>query len=146
MSAPFRARLHHVGIIVPSEDQLALLLGVLGLEVGRRHYVAEYEADCIFAGGDGAAVELIVPRGGKLAKFNKGLGGLHHIAIEVDDLAAASRELRARGIELLEASPVEAGALRINFIPPVFTRGLIVELVEPAAPQQAARDEGEARG
>ena len=124
------ARLHHVGIIVPSEEQLSLLLDLLGQEAGRRHYVAEYEADCVFTRGEGAGIEFILPRGGKLAKFNKGLGGLHHIALEVDDLAAASAELKAKGVELLEQSPVEAGEIRINFLPPVYTRGVIVELVE----------------
>jgi len=126
------ARLHHVGIIVRDADQLELLLGVLGLEAGRRQYVPEYEAECVFAGGPGAAIEFIIPRGGKLAQFNKGLGGLHHVAIEVSDLAARSRELREQGIELLEGTAVEAGEIRINFVPPVYTRGVIVELVERA--------------
>jgi len=124
------ARLHHVGIIVRDEGQLALLLSVLGLETGRRQFVPEYEAECVFAQGPGAGIEFILPRGGKLAQFNKGLGGLHHIAIEVDDLEARSRELRAAGVELLEGAAVEAGDIRINFVPPIYTRGVIVELVE----------------
>lgn len=132
------SRLHHVGIIVRDEAQLARLLALLGLEAGRRQYVPEYEAECVFAGGDGAAVEFIIPRGGKLATFNKGLGGLHHIAIEVADLEAHCRTLREQGVELLEASPVDAGEIRINFLPPVYTRGVIVEFVE-----RAAREEGD---
>jgi catechol 2,3-dioxygenase-like lactoylglutathione lyase family enzyme len=119
-----------VGIIVRDEGQLALLLSVLGLEAGRRQFVREYEAECVFTQGRGTGIEFILPRGGKLAQFNRGLGGLHHIAIEVDDLAARSRELRAAGVELLEGAAVEAGELRINFVPPVYTRGVIVELVE----------------
>ena len=124
------ARLHHVGLIVRDEGQLALLLSVLGLETGRRQFVPEYEAECVFTQGPGAGIEFILPRGGKLAGFNKGLGGLHHIAIEVDDLEARSRELREGGVELLEGSAVEAGEIRINFVPPIYTRGVIVELVE----------------
>ena len=124
------ARLHHVGLIVRDEGQLALLLSVLGLETGRRQFVPEYEAECVFTQGPGAGIEFILPRGGKLAQFNKGLGGLHHIAIEVDDLEARSRELREGGVELLEGSAVEAGEIRINFVPPIYTRGVIVELVE----------------
>ena len=124
------ARLHHVGLIVRDEGQLALLLSVLGLETGHRQFVPEYEAECVFTQGPGVGIEFILPRGGKLAGFNKGLGGLHHIAIEVDDLEARSRELREGGVELLEGSAVEAGEIRINFIPPIYTRGVIVELVE----------------
>jgi catechol 2,3-dioxygenase-like lactoylglutathione lyase family enzyme len=75
-------------------------------------------------------IEFIVPRGGKLAEFNRGVGGLHHVAVEVPDLAAVAKELRAEGIELLEKTPVDAGDLRINFLPPFYTRGFTVEFVE----------------
>lgn len=129
----FQSQLHHVGIIVPDRDQLTALAELFGLRIGHTQYVPEYEADCYFTTGDGPVIEFIVPRGGKLAGFNKGMGGIHHIALRVDDLEGASAELSARGVKLLEDSPVDAGALRINFVPPVYTRGLIVELVETNA-------------
>jgi hypothetical protein len=59
------------------------------------------------------------------------MGGLHHIAFEVDDLESRSTELRAKGVVLLEEKPVDAGSLWINFLPPSYTRGIIVELVQP---------------
>lgn len=124
------AKLHHVGLIIPELQDAEELLQTLGLERGREQYVPEYEADCIFAGGEGGCLELIVPRGGKLSKFNKGMGGLHHIAIEVQDLEKTSEELRARGMELLEQEPVDAGPIRINFLPPIYTRGIIVEFIQ----------------
>ncbi len=71
-----------------------------------------------------------MPRGGVLTRFNKGLGGLHHIALEVDDLERQSSELRAKGVELLSEQPVDAGPILINFLPPAYTRGIIVELVQ----------------
>jgi len=123
-------RLHHVGIVVRNEAQATALLDLLGLRVARREHVAEYEATCLFTEGEGASLELIIPTGGKLAQFNQGFGGLHHIAVEVSDLAAASAALKERGIRLLEDTPVEAGELRINFVPPQYTRGVIVEFVE----------------
>ena len=45
--------------------------------------------------------------------------------------------MRSKGIELLEAKPVDAGPLLINFLPPAYTRGIIVELVQhkPDEPQ-----------
>jgi catechol 2,3-dioxygenase-like lactoylglutathione lyase family enzyme len=115
--------------------QLDALLLLLGLEAGSSQYVPRYEAECIFARGSGAVpgIEFIVPRGGKLAKFNKGAGGLHHIALEVDDLDSFSAELAAEQVELLEQRPVDAGSLRINFLPPAYTRGIIVEFVERKA-------------
>lgn len=127
----FQSRLHHVGIIVADEDQVNTLAALLGLTRGHDEYVAEYEAQCYFTAGNGAAIEFIVPRpGGKLSKFNKGFGGIHHIALEVDDLAAAQVALRERGVKLLEDQPVDAGSLLINFVPPLYTRGFIVELVQ----------------
>jgi len=128
----FQSRLHHVGIIVADEQQVDLLAGLLGLVRGDDEYVEEYQAQCYFTGGGaGAAIEFIVPRpGSKLTKFNKGFGGLHHIALEVDDLANASAALRERGVKLLEDHPVDAGSLLINFVPPLYTRGFIVEFIQ----------------
>jgi methylmalonyl-CoA epimerase len=127
---PAEPKLHHVGIIVRNEAQAATLLSILGLRESHRQFVPEYEAECIFTEGAESRLELIVPRGGKLAQFNQGIGGLHHIAMEVDDLAAASARLKSLGIQLLEPSPVRAGDLLINFLPPVYTRGVIVEFVQ----------------
>lgn len=139
----FQSRLHHVGIIVADEAQVDLLAALFGLTRGQREYVPDYEAECYFTGSGtggevagtntqvGAAIEFIVPRaGGKLSKFNKGFGGIHHIALEVDDLAAAAVELRERGVKLLEDHPVDAGSILINFVPPLYTRGFIVELIQ----------------
>src|SRR3954470_17566018 len=121
-----RPRLHHVGIIVPSDSQLEGLLSLLGLSAGKRQYVPEYEADCVFTEGEGAKIEFIIPGGGKLSKFNNGTGGLHHIALEVDNLEELQSELAAKGVKLLESTPVDAGDLRINFLPPIYSRGVIV--------------------
>lgn len=125
------SRLHHVGIIVPNAEQIQELMTLLGLQECRRYYVPEYEAECIFTEGQGGAIEFILPRGGKLKQFNKGMGGLHHIALQVESLDQTSDDLKAKGVELLEPRPVDAGPIRINFLPPVYTRGIIVEFVEP---------------
>lgn len=129
------ARLHHVGVICTDREAALALIETLGLSLESEQYVDNYKADCLFTNGPGARLELIVPRGGKLAKFNKGAGGIHHIAMEVDDLGEASKRLRAKGVELLEREAVPAGPLSINFIPPAYTRGVIVELVESRMPK-----------
>jgi catechol 2,3-dioxygenase-like lactoylglutathione lyase family enzyme len=125
-----KPRLHHVGIIVPDEEQLGGLLDLLGFTAGKRQYVDEYEADCVFTEGEGPNVEFIVPRGGKLAQFNRGIGGIHHIALEVPDLQDLQKDLAKKGVKLLETTPVDAGDIKINFLPPVYSRGVIVEFVE----------------
>jgi catechol 2,3-dioxygenase-like lactoylglutathione lyase family enzyme len=127
------ARVHHVGIIAPDREQVAELCALLGLRIGLESFVPEYDADCLFTEQSGTPIEFVVPRGGPLTRFNGGVGGLHHIALGVPDLDAASEALRAAGVELLSAAPVETDLFRLNFIPPVYTRGVIVEIVEPRA-------------
>lgn len=107
-------------------------MALLGLVEEGRGYVECYAALCIFtAGNGGSPLELVVPDGGRLAGFNRGLGGLHHVAITVDCLTELAAELGDRGISLLEPQPVRgAGAFLCNFLSPVFTRGMIVEFVQ----------------
>lgn len=126
--------LHHVGIVVPDEDEMAAMLAVLGLTEDYRGYVPTFQALCVFTHGNGASpVEFVIPDGGPLLKFNKGMGGLHHLAYVVDSLDAKRAEIEAQGMRLLEPEHVQgAGCFRCNFLSPVYTRGLTIEYVEPA--------------
>ena len=130
-------RLHHVGIVEPDFERVDALLDLLGLERGSTQYVPEYEADCVFTANDGSAIEFIVPRGGKLARFNNGLGGLHHIAVEVESLQGLAERLSEDDVPLLEEHPVEAGDILINFLLPIYTRGFTVEFVESKGPNSS---------
>jgi methylmalonyl-CoA/ethylmalonyl-CoA epimerase len=125
-------RLHHVGVVAPSEQQASALMALLGLEEAYRGFVEAYSANCIFTVGNGGSpLELVVPEGGVLADFNRGAGGLHHIALEVESLAAVTAALGERGITLLETEPVRgAGNFLCNFLPPAYTRGTIVEFIQ----------------
>jgi methylmalonyl-CoA/ethylmalonyl-CoA epimerase len=125
-------RVHHVGIVVGSQQHADELMRLLGLVEEGRGYVERYEALCIFtAGNGGSPLELVVPDGGRLQEFNRGLGGLHHVAIAVDSLHDLAADLAEQGITLLEREPVRgAGSFLCNFLAPVFTRGMIVEFVQ----------------
>ena len=124
--------LHHVGIIQPSEDEAQAMMALLGLEEDYRGYVERWRALCIFTKPRNATpVEFVIPNGGELAKFNKGFGGLHHIALTVASLARLKDRLEAEGMKLLEETPVKgAGPFLCNFLSPVYTRGVLVEFVE----------------
>ena len=131
MNTNFKSSVHHIGIIVPDRNHVDFLIGILGLETGELVFVPEYEADCIFTSNRSSNIEFVIPReNSKLSKFNKGMGGLHHIALEVDDILDVSRQLSEQGIDLLENKPVRAGQLLINFLHPAETRGFIVEFVQ----------------
>lgn len=124
--------LHHVGIVVPDEDEVTAMMGVLGLTEDYRGYVPQFHALCIFTRGNGASpVEFVVPDGGPLLKFNKGMGGLHHLAYLTESLDATQAELEAKGMKLLEPEHVKgAGPFRCNFLSPIYTRGLTIEYIE----------------
>jgi methylmalonyl-CoA/ethylmalonyl-CoA epimerase len=132
---PTPTRLHHVGIVVPSDERAAELMALLHLEESHRGYVEEYSATCIFTKGNGGSmVEFVVPTGGTLTRFNRGVGGLHHVAFVVDDLRDLARELSEQETDLLEAEPVQgAGDFLCNFLPPAKTRGVIVEFIQELA-------------
>ena len=74
-----------------------------------------------------------MPDGGQLAKFHRGVGGLHHVAVEVDSLDALPGQFGQRGIDLLETSPVPgAGNFLCNLVSPGYTGGVIVEFIQSA--------------
>ena len=55
--------------------------------------------------------------------------GIHHVCLEVDDLRAATAELRAKGYLALWNEPkVGAGGKWVNFLRPKETFGVLLEL------------------
>lgn len=73
---------------------------------------------------------------GPVAKFIEAKGeGIQHIALRVDNLEEALRELKEKGVRLIDETPrVGAGGARIAFIHPKETRGVLLELCERDAP------------
>jgi methylmalonyl-CoA/ethylmalonyl-CoA epimerase len=124
--------LHHVGIVSPSEEEAMALMALLGLAEDYRGFVPQWSALCIFTKPNGASpIEFVVPDGGPLARFNKGAGGLHHIALQVPDLDALAARLEAEDMKLLESEHVKgAGDFLCNFLSPVYTRGVTIEFVQ----------------
>jgi methylmalonyl-CoA/ethylmalonyl-CoA epimerase len=128
-----RYTLHHVGVVSPGLEEAETLMANLGLVEDYRGYVEQWSCWCIFTkAASGAAIELVVAEGGPLARFNKGAGGVHHFAFEVEDIRAASAWAEGRGLKMLEPEPIKgAGDFWCNFIHPVATRGVQIEFVEP---------------
>lgn len=125
--------MHHVGIVQPTEADAQRFMAQMGLTEDYRGHVAAFGALCIFCQGHGAsAIELVVPDPGTvLEKFNKGAGGLHHVALTTPDLAALTAELAGEGMKLIEPAAVKgAGNFLCNFLSPVFTRGITIEFVQ----------------
>jgi methylmalonyl-CoA/ethylmalonyl-CoA epimerase len=125
-------KIHHVGIVQPSLEDALAFMSLLGLAEDFRGYVERWQCWCIFTKATGTTtIELVVPEGGPLAKFNKGAGGLHHVALEVDSLDEVRLRLEEQGLRLLEPNPVKgAGNFLCNFLSPVSTRGIQLEFIQ----------------
>ena len=126
-------KLHHVGIVQPDMAAAEAFMTLFDHTEDYRGYVEAFECWCIFCAApeDGVAIELVVPTGGSLARFNRGAGGLHHYAFETEDIHALQCNLAERDVPMLLSEPVKgAGNFLCNFISPVATRGVLVEYVQ----------------
>lgn len=125
-------KLHHIGVVISSEDEVAVWRDRFGLRELCRDHVPAYDCECIFMGDDsGSRIELILAGGGGSHKFRP---GLHHIAFQSDNLAGSAAALAGHGMPLVEPAPVlGAFGLLINFLAPAYTRGVRIELVQEPA-------------
>lgn len=126
-------RVHHWGIVLPTVEKAEAFIKQFGLVEDYRGYVEAYDSNLIFTThGDGHdAIEFIIPLSGVLTEFNKGKGGIAHVAFLVDDVRATSKDCEALGYQMLEKEPVEGTEdIIVNFIRPKFTQGILVELIE----------------
>jgi methylmalonyl-CoA epimerase len=128
-------KLDHIGIATPTIDEgLAIWRDALGLEPHVTEEVAEQGVKvCMLPVGD-THVELLEPLSSDSAvgKFLAKRGpGIHHIAIEVQDINASLAELKKKGARLIDETPrVGARGCLVAFIHPSSTNGVLLELVQ----------------
>lgn len=127
-------RLHHVGIILPSEEAVKDFMEMYGLEEDFRG-LTPYNAQYIFtksnANYSDSPIEFLVADGGVLSEFNGGKGGIHHICFEVDNIDEVCQEFRDKGYLLLEDTcKISDRTMKINFVRPRSSHGVLVEFME----------------
>lgn len=128
----------HLGIAVRSlEEGLRFYEDVLGMRVAGRETVAaeQVEVAMLPAGSDAQSprIELLEAAGpdSTIAKFIEKRGpGLHHIALRVDDLAAATERLRQAGARFVNEPRAGAGGHTYVFVHPASTGGVLLELIQ----------------
>jgi methylmalonyl-CoA/ethylmalonyl-CoA epimerase len=133
----------HVGLAVPDLDAaIAFHTEVLGLVLLHREQNADAEVEEAMLSpspdADGTQIQLLAPASpaSPIARFLERSGpGLQQLAYRVADVEEAAAVLRSRGLRLIydSARPGTRGS-RINFVHPHDAGGVLVELVEPAAP------------
>lgn len=135
MTAP---KLSHLGVAVQAHDQaLTFWRDILGLPLEHTEHVASDGVRVAMLRLDASAgcIELLEPdeSGGPVGAFLEKRGpGLHHLALEVDDVAAVLAQMKAAGLRLIDESP-RAGAhdCLVAFVHPKSTGGVLVELTQP---------------
>ncbi len=128
-------RIHHVAYAVEDIDAaLPVYTDRYGMSVEVRERLDDQGIEAVSLGAGTSHVELIQPvdPDGAVARFLERRGpGLHHVAFEVDDLAAALAELRDGGADLIDDQPRRGlGGHMIAFIHPRASGGILTELVQ----------------
>jgi methylmalonyl-CoA epimerase len=126
----------HVGIAVKSlDDAVRVYRDMLGFKLEGVHVLTERKVKvAFFSTGAGTKIELLEPLDceSTIAKFLETRGeGIHHFAVEVNDIEAVLAKLKQKNVTLIDETP-KAGAegKRIAFVHPKSTKGVLIELVE----------------
>jgi methylmalonyl-CoA/ethylmalonyl-CoA epimerase len=130
-------RIDHIAIVVEDiESTLGFWRDALGLELAHIEDVPEQKSLVAFLPVGESEIELVRPTtdDSGVAKYLQKRGpGMHHISLEVDDILGMLAQLKAKGIRLINESPVPgAGGKQIAFIHPESTSGVLVELYQSA--------------
>jgi methylmalonyl-CoA/ethylmalonyl-CoA epimerase len=125
----------HVGIVVEDFDGLdAALRGVLGLEVPAPETEEATSMEVLWVQAGGVALQFIRPTRddtGAADVLRRRGPGIHHVGIEVDDIAASLRGLRESGIPTRDHEPRPgARGAQVGFIDPAAVAGVEVEIVQ----------------
>lgn len=129
--------IEHLGIAVTSlADTMPFFEFLTGGKCYNIEEVADQKVKTAFFKAGEVKIELLEPTcpESTIAKFiekNGGRGGLHHIAFNVEDTAAALAEAEAAGIQLIDKTPRKgAENLMIGFLHPKCTCGVLTELCQ----------------
>jgi methylmalonyl-CoA epimerase len=128
-------KIDHIGIATRQlEEGLAVWRDALGLRLDSTEEIAEQGVRVAMLAVGETHVELLEaltpdsPVGKFLAKRGP---GIHHIALEIDDIAASLAELKSKGARLIDETPrVGAGGCLVAFVHPSSADGVLLELVQ----------------
>jgi methylmalonyl-CoA/ethylmalonyl-CoA epimerase len=128
-------KIDHIGIATRQlEEGLAIWRDALGLPVDATEEISDQGVRIAMLPVGDTHVELLEPMSeeSSVGKFIARRGpGIHHIAVQVDDIKASLADLKSRGARLIDETPrVGAGGCPIAFVHPSTTNGVLLELVQ----------------
>jgi methylmalonyl-CoA epimerase len=128
-------KINHLGIATKEiEEALRFWQDALGLEHVHTEVVEEQKVRVAMLPIGETNIELLEPTSddSPISKFlEKRGGGIHHIAIEVEDISKSLEELKAKGMQLIDETPrIGAEGCLVAFVHPRSTNGVLLELVQ----------------
>jgi len=128
-------KIDHLGIAVKSINEGKKFWGdLLGLWLESSEAMAEEKLITTFFPIGESEIELLETTDpeGPIGRYLKKRGeGIHHIALRVENIEEALKELKEKGIRLVDEKPRKgAGGAKIAFLHPKSTNGVLVELCE----------------
>ncbi|HSO27424.1 MAG TPA: methylmalonyl-CoA epimerase [Anaerolineales bacterium] len=128
-------KINHVAILVDDlEKPLVFWRDALGLTLTHMESVPAEQAEIAFLPVGDSEIELVRPTtdDSGLARYLAKRGaGMHHLCLEVDDIAGMLAQLKAHGVELINEEPRQsADGRKYAFIHPRSANGVMVELYE----------------
>src|SRR5215210_2033933 len=102
-------KIHHIGIVTNGIDDASQVWGeLLGLHADHTEEIAGQKVRvCMLPVGD-SRFELLEPMSADspISKFlEKRGGGIHHVAVSVEDIQATVTDLKSKGAKLIDEHP-----------------------------------------
>jgi methylmalonyl-CoA/ethylmalonyl-CoA epimerase len=126
--------IHHLGVAVTDLDEaIATYESLFGARLEQREELVEQgvEAAALLVGA--SRFELVTPTGEDtpVGRFLARRGpGMHHVALEAEDLRATLDELEATGAQLIDRLPRRGlFGLEVAFVHPDSVHGVLTEVV-----------------
>ncbi len=128
-------KIHHIGIAVSNLDEaLGKYKDQLGFRFEARENVESESVEvAIFLIGE-SRIELLqsTEPDSVISKFVEKRGeGIHHVAVEVDDIEQEIERLKSADAPVIDEQPrTGAGGHKVAFVHPKGTAGVLLELIE----------------
>lgn len=137
-------KIDHVGIAVRSIAEARKTYEALGLHVEEIEEVPHEGVRVALIPCGESRIELLEPMSpdSPVAKFLEKKGpGIHHLCLASDDVRGDDARLREAGLQVLRPEPTRgAGGCWVQFVHPKSTGGVLLELSEPGADEEAAEE------
>ncbi len=129
-------RIDHLGVAVRDLEKARMFYELLGMHVGPEEVVVQEQVRTAMIGVGESRIELLEPLSEEsvIGRYLDRRGeGLHHLALQVDDIVDVFTEMKAAGMRLVsDELNIGAGGQLYFFVHPSSTGGVLIEICQSA--------------